>query len=178
MEEAKFTCTYRLDIEGFRKLNEVIEKKVLGPSKKKTARLGYAQMLISAMYLFAIIATKQSTNTFLIMLAVVIMFLGIYCVMYYPYFFKKKLNTVIEKTFAESEYLNNDITLRFFDEFCEETNYSDTREMKYGQMDEVKTTDKYIMILVGKSGICIPKDSLGGQEKELVTFLLQRVGMN
>lgn len=170
-----YAFTYRVDKEGFTELNNILQDRLLSKSRKKTTRLGYAQLLIATAYVIAMVVSNRPISSFMMIVAVLIIFTGMYSVLYFPVFFKKKLQKVIDTTFAESEYLNNDITFRFYDTYCEEINFSDSRTMDYTKIAEVLTTEENIVILVERTGFCFPKTILDGKAEEFVAFLKERI---
>ena len=175
MDTPIFEITYKNDFESFKKLNILLEDRVLGKSKKKTKLYGVIQISLSVIYLALILITKQPLGTLTTALAVGIFFFGLFSLTYYPIFFKKKLEKVVDKYFHETEYLQNEVSYQFYDTYWIETNVEDSKEIPYGSIDEIVEDETTFFLFLGRTGICFPKSSFHGGEKEFLKFINERI---
>lgn len=175
MDTPIYDITFLNDFPSFQKLNAFMEEKLVGKSKKKSMMLGTIQVALAIIYLILMFVTKQPLGTFTVILAVIILFLGLFSLSYYPVFFRRKVDKVVKQTFETSEYLKSPVQFQFFEDTCFEISVVEKREFPYALLDEIVEDDNNFYVMSNRIGICFPKKAFEGRDREFYEFMKERI---
>lgn len=176
--EPIYTLTQTTSFDTFKTLNHHLENKILGKSKKRTKFLGLMQMALAAIYLAVVVIAKQKVQTFTLVLAVIILLLGLFNVVYYPVFFKKKMEHAVQSTYQNYPYLQEPVIYDFFDDHFVEITSEKQAQFSYHIFEQVQEDENHYYLLSKQTGIHLDKAKLGEHGPALISHIKEKATLN
>lgn len=105
----------------------------------------------------------------MVLLSILLLLIGIYNISYYSRYFRRLLHWRARYLYKRSPYLQNTVTLRFYDEFFDEQTGKRKNRVQWSSVKAVhKEEEYYLLRLTQNSGIIIP---LAGLREEEILYL-------
>ncbi|MGL5973005.1 MAG: hypothetical protein ACRCZK_04785 [Oscillospiraceae bacterium] len=170
MNQILYSFNYKITLEEYKEFNSEIAVKSIDKSMKKAKILGIIQIVIAVFYLVSFFIDREQMSLIYSVLAVIVLFVGIFGVFLYPKVFAKKLNKVVTKVYNEIDYFKNDISLEFYEDYVFEQNSEYKIKKQYSEIVFVDQSDNILAFLFDKNkmggAIIIPKISIDDNIKD------------
>ena len=101
--------TFQMDFNDFYNFNMHVSKEMIDKSKKKVTIFGAVEIVLAVVFL-VLNFTSQANSSLNLVLAVALLCMGLFSVLFYPAFFERQLSKAVKKTFDQNEYFHNDVT--------------------------------------------------------------------
>lgn len=109
-------------------------------------------------------------------LSVLLLLLGLYNLCYCPFLFDRAVARRARKIYESSPYLGQQVTLRFFSEYIEETSAENVSRIQWRSVLAVHREPLYFLLrLTQNSGVVIPCQELEDSELRALEALLDRI---
>lgn len=109
-------------------------------------------------------------------LAGALLLLGIGNLVYYPVYFERLLAYRAQKNYDGSPYLNQPVTLRFYQEYFDEETGEETNRVQWTSVLAVHREQLYYLLRLTKdSGVIIPRTEVNAEQAKLLEEILTQV---
>ena len=161
--------TFQMDFNDFYNFNMHVSKEMIDKSKKKVTIFGAMEIVMAVVFL-VLNFTSQSNSSLNLVLAVALLCMGLFSVLFYPAFFERQLSKAVKKTFDQNEYFHNDVTLEFFETSC-----VGTGSVAYKDLQKVyRLGDCLILRMSKEGGYVLPLKAIGEEKIEQIEELVRR----
>lgn len=165
-----YNITYKIKEEEFRTYGIAVGKIPFERRKTRTVVTGAIETMI-AILLNIYIFTHPTEKTFVYVLAVSLLFLGIYSMVFYILMFPRILTKSITEQFKRSEYLKNEITLLFYSDRIVERSMDHEGNYFYNGLLSIWKTGGGIALNVGEKRTLLVPSSVLAQTEGLEEFI-------
>lgn len=167
------SLTYQLEFSEFSDFNMLLAGDIIQKSKRKVTICGVIEIAAACLLFFFNIVSGQNDKLYYV-LSVALLFIGIFCVMFYPVFFEKQLTKSVAKEFNENPYFAAPTTLIFTNDGIKETNEVGEGFTEYDKLgDSFFYKDLLIIKLGTTNGFILPKRCMSEEKEQSICDILR-----
>ncbi|MBC8570633.1 YcxB family protein [Zongyangia hominis] len=175
-QEVLFTLKHHIDFDCYLEFNHLMVEDMATVKQKKTTIMGLIEVIVGALFLFGSLFTGQKTSWLYPILAVILIVMGSYGLLFYRFIFPAQLKKAAKKQYAQNEYLQNDVELQFCDDTFREIAAATDNTVEWSEVQRIKYTDHLIaMILENQRCVIIPKTSIRNFEPDFLKYLERQI---
>ena len=160
-EEARFSFTYQISKDQFYAYNEQQLRANAIQGNKRMRIMGIIEIaffLLLGGNMLRQVSVGEAVNPLYWVLILVILGGGLFSILYYPYYYPKKLRKASDKLYDESSYLQNPITLQFYRDCMTEESRGEVHIADYETVSGfVSLAEFYFFALGDRRGVIMPK---------------------
>ncbi|MBO1680250.1 YcxB family protein [Bittarella massiliensis (ex Durand et al. 2017)] len=166
--------TFQMDFNDFYNFNMHISKEMIDKSKKKVTIFGIVEIVMAVVFL-VLNFSSESNSSLNLVLAVALLCMGLFSVLFYPAFFERQLSKAVKKTFDQNEYFHNDVTLEFLEDKIFETSCVGTGSVAYKDLQKVyRLGDCLILRMSKEGGYVLPLKAIGEEKIDQIEELVRQ----
>jgi len=153
------SVTFQIRPEDFVNYNFYVSKSINKKRARKNMLMGAAEAAVAVVYTVATLVMKpEKINWLFIALAAMLLVMGVFNMLFFPFIFPKKLQKAANKVYAKSQYLQNPITLNFYEQGFEERACSVEGDVPWGDCTSlVEEEDMFVISLPKNRCVIVPK---------------------
>lgn len=175
-QEALFTLKHQIDFDSYLEFNHLMVEDMAAVKKKRTMIMGLIELVVGLLFLCGSLFTGQKTSWLYPILAVVLVVMGSYGLLFYRFIFPAQLKKAAGKQYQKNEYLQHEVELHFFEDNFREIAAGTDNIVEWSEVERVKYTDSLIvMILSSQRCVIIPKTSIRNFDTDFLKYLERQI---
>ena len=169
-ETPRFTFTYQIGKEMFFDYNEKQLRANALKGHKRMRMMGVIELTVFVFLVGSLANQAMQGNPPPLLywaLLLVVLGSGLFSIFYYPKFYPRKLRKASDSLYDQSSYLQNPITLHFYEDCMTEDSRGETHVAMYESMNGVVNLDGYYFFSIGdRHGVIMPKTVFADETAE------------
>ncbi len=171
------SVTFRISQEDFLHYNAYVSKNINKARAKKNTIMGIVEAVVAVLYMVAILVfSPDDINWLLVALAVVLLGLGVFNILFYPVLFPKKLQKAADKAYQKSRYMQNPITLNFYENGFEERSAEIDGDVEWKECEGLLEEEgMFLLHLSHNRCVIVPVHAISEEEAGMVRQIFEKV---